>query len=255
MTKKHTSGNPGSADRIAPGNIITARELTTIQSERILLPAPGVLTHLQLRRYAGCPICNLHLHSMARRHDEIAAAGIQQIVVFHSAAEDMVPHQGQLPFAAVADPGRKLYGEFGVTASARAVLHPKAWTSPLNPRVYPIILRGIRAGGSPAPRHGDTALGLPADFLIEPDGRVRAAKYGRHCQRPLVRRRATAAGTRPGGQPLCPAQRLNSARRPDPSRRTAPHPSRDFVRFPDLDAKPDLLKGQESLSVWRTAKV
>jgi len=116
----------------------------------------------------------------SRRHDEIAAAGIQQIVVLHSAAEDMVPHQGQLPFAAVADPGRKLYGEFGVTASARAVLHPKAWTSPLNPRVYPIILRGIRAGGSPAPRHGDTALGLPADFLIEPDGRLRAAKYGRH---------------------------------------------------------------------------
>jgi len=51
----------------------------------------------------------------------------------------MLPYQGQLPFAAVADPGRKLYGEFGVTASPRAVLHPKAWTSPLNPRVYPII--------------------------------------------------------------------------------------------------------------------
>jgi len=159
MTKKRTSDSHGSAARIAPGDTITARELTTIQSERILLPAPGVLTHLQFRRYAGCPICNLHLHSMARRHDEIAAAGIQEIVVFHSAAEDMLPYQGQLPFAGVADPGRKLYGEFGVTASPRAVLHPKAWTSPLNPRVYPIILRGIRAGGSPAPRHGDTALG------------------------------------------------------------------------------------------------
>ena len=180
MTNNRTSASSGSAGRIAPGDTITARELTTIQSERILLPAPGILTHLQFRRYAGCPICNLHLHSMARRHDEIAAAGIQEIVVFHSAAADMLPYQGQLPFAAVADPGRKLYGEFGVTASPRAVLHPKAWTSPLNPRVYPIIWRGIRAGGSPAPRHGDTALGLPADFLIEPDGRLLAAKYGRH---------------------------------------------------------------------------
>jgi peroxiredoxin len=180
MTKKHTSPSPGSAARIAPGDTITARELTTIKSQRILLPAPGILTHLQFRRYAGCPICNLHLQSMARRHDEIAAAGILEIVVFHSAAEDMLPYQGQLPFAAVADPGRKLYDEFGVTASPLAVLHPKAWTTPLNPRVYPIVLRGIRAGGSPAPRHGDTALGLPADFLIEADGRVRAAKYGRH---------------------------------------------------------------------------
>ncbi len=52
MTNKRTSGSVGSAARIAPGDTITARELTTIQSERILLPAPGVLTHLQFRRYA-----------------------------------------------------------------------------------------------------------------------------------------------------------------------------------------------------------
>ena len=49
MTNKLTSG---SARRIAPGDTITTRELTTIRSERILLPAPGVLTHLQFRRYA-----------------------------------------------------------------------------------------------------------------------------------------------------------------------------------------------------------
>ena len=65
MTKKRTSDSPGSAGRIAPGDTITARELTTIQSERILLPAPGTLTHLQFRRYAGCPICNLHLAGAA----------------------------------------------------------------------------------------------------------------------------------------------------------------------------------------------
>lgn len=180
-TIMHASGQRGTAGQlIAPGDTVAARELTTIRSERILMPAPGVLTHLQFRRYAGCPICNLHLQSMARRHDQIVGAGICEIVLFHSAAADMLPHQGQLPFAAVADPSRKLYREFGVTASPRAVLHPKAWTSPLHPRVYPMILRGIRSGGSPAPRHGDTALGLPADFLIEPDGRVRKAKYGRH---------------------------------------------------------------------------
>ena len=54
MTNKRTSDSPGSAGRIAPGDIITARELTTIQSQRILLPPPGILTHLQFRRYAGC---------------------------------------------------------------------------------------------------------------------------------------------------------------------------------------------------------
>jgi peroxiredoxin len=178
----HTPSGSRSATphRLAPGDAITPLELTTIRSERILVPAPDVLTHLQFRRYAGCPICNLHLRSVARRHDEIVAAGVREIAVFHSSVEDMLPHQGELPFAAVADPGRALYTAFGVESSLRAVLHPRAWSAPINPGTWSVVVRGIRAGGSPAPAKGESALGLPADFLIDPDGRVRAAKYGRH---------------------------------------------------------------------------
>jgi hypothetical protein len=62
----------------------------------------------------------------------------------------------------------------------RAVTHPRAWTTPLNPSVYPVVLRGLRNGGSPGPRHGETLLGLPADFRIDPAGRVVALRYGRH---------------------------------------------------------------------------
>jgi peroxiredoxin len=179
---KHTSPGSGSgtAHRFEPGDVVTPRELTTIRSERIVVPARDVLTHLQFRRYAGCPICNVHLRSVARRHDEIVAAGIREIAVFHSSMDDMLPHQGELPFAVVADPGRELYTAFGVESSLRAVLHPRAWSAPLNPRTWSVVMRGIRAGGSPSPARGESALGLPADFLIDPDGRIRAAKYGRH---------------------------------------------------------------------------
>ena len=144
------------------------------------VPDPQRLVHLQFRRYAGCPICNLHLRCVARRHDEIVAAGIREVAVFRSPAQDMLPHQGYLPFAAIADPQRLLYAEFGVEASRKAVTHPRAWTTPLNPRTYPVVLRGLRNGGSPGPRHGETVLGLPADFLIDPAGRVTALRYGRH---------------------------------------------------------------------------
>jgi hypothetical protein len=167
-------------DRMAVGDVVPTRELTTIRDSRITVPTPDALTHLQLRRYAGCPICNLHLRSVAKRHDEIVAAGIREVVVFHSRAGHMRPHQGQLPFDAIADPQRLLYKEFGVETSLRAVMHPRAWLTPMNPKTYPIVADGLRAGGSPAPRHGDSALGLPADFLITPEGRVRAVKYGRH---------------------------------------------------------------------------
>ena len=166
--------------QLSTGDTIASRVLTTIRSEAVPVPDPERLVHLQFRRYAGCPICNIHLRSTARRHEDIRAAGIGEVAVFHSPAEDMLPHQGDLPFAVVADPERLLYAEFGVEASRRAVMHPRAWTTPLNPSAYPVVLRGLRNGGSPGPRHGETVLGLPADFLIDRDGRVLALRYGRH---------------------------------------------------------------------------
>jgi peroxiredoxin len=166
--------------RFAPGDVVEPRELVTIRAERVRLPDSDRLTHLQFRRFAGCPICNVHLREVALRHDEIVAAGVQEIAVFHSAARDMLPHQGDLPFAAVADPGRELYAEFGVESSPRSVLHPRTWAAPLLPRTWSAMARGVRAGGSPLPSRGESILGLPADFLIEPDGRIRAAHYGRH---------------------------------------------------------------------------
>ncbi|WP_237109625.1 peroxiredoxin-like family protein [Nonomuraea sp. MG754425] len=144
------------------------------------MPAVHGLTHLQFRRYAGCPICNTHLRSISLRHDELRDARITDIAVFHFSAEAMRPHQGDLPFHVVADPERTLYQEFGVEVSPRAVLHPKALAAPFKSSTYATVVRGLRSGGSPAPPRGDNALGLPADFLIDADGLIVAAKYGRH---------------------------------------------------------------------------
>jgi peroxiredoxin len=166
--------------QLSVGDTIPSRVLTTIRGETVPIPDPERLIHLQFRRFAGCPICNVHLRSMARRHADIQAAGIRAVAVFHSPAEDMRPHQGDLPFAVVADPERLLYAEFGVEASRRAVTNPRAWGTPFRPSAYPIVLRGLRNGGSPGPRHGETVLGLPADFLIDPAGRIVALRYGRH---------------------------------------------------------------------------
>lgn len=173
------SGSSGCGRRLAPGDAIRRRELSTIQEEPVSVPAPGVLTHLQFRRFAGCPICNVHLRSVARRHDEIVDAGVHEVVFFHSTTESMLPYQGDLPFATVADPDKELYAEFGVESSRRANLHPKAWTSPLKPQAWSVVARGFRAGSKPGAQ-GESMLGLPADFLIGSDGYLLAAHYGSH---------------------------------------------------------------------------
>ena len=154
------------------GDKVGERKLTTIEGTDVAVPLPDAIVHLQFRRFAGCPICNLHMRDVARRHEEIADAGVVEVVVFHSAAEELRRYQADLPFAVVADPDRKLYREFGVESSIRSVLHPRAWRA---------AARGFRwrgLGGALAPR--ENHLGMPADFLIGADGTVRARKYGTH---------------------------------------------------------------------------
>jgi len=152
-----------------------ARELVTVAGESIPIPEPGKLVHLQLRRFAGCPICNLHLRSVVRRHDELVAAGVREVVVFHSTPEEFRKYQADLPFALVADPKKELYAELGVEKSIRAVLDPRAW-----PGIVRGLIRTAREEKLPLGDHEGGSLGLPGDFLIDCDGRIVASKYSEH---------------------------------------------------------------------------
>ena len=60
------------------GDIVRPLELTTIHGNPVRIPDSERLTHLQFRRFAGCPACNVHLRSIARRHEDILAAGIRE---------------------------------------------------------------------------------------------------------------------------------------------------------------------------------
>jgi peroxiredoxin len=163
---------PTTTSKIEPGDVLAERELRAITGEPVRLPDPEGLTHLQFRRYATCPLCNLHLRSIIQRHDDIAAAGIREVVVFHSPADELLEYQADLPFAVIADPDKLLYQEFGVETAPRALL---------NPRVWPAGIRGALHARRPLPGtpHGGI-LGLPADFLIATDATVLARKYGAH---------------------------------------------------------------------------
>jgi hypothetical protein len=161
-------------------DVVTPHRLPVVVGEPVAVPDPELLVHLQFRRFAGCPVCNLHLRSIVRRLPEITAAGVREVVVFHSSAADLREHVRDLPFVVVPDPHKRLYREFGVESSRRALL---------NPRVWPAILRAVATATwallrgrerPPALNPAGGRLGLPADFLIAPDGTVLAAKHGEH---------------------------------------------------------------------------
>lgn len=159
-----------------PPSTITRAEFNSVTGELILVPDPERLVHLQFRRFAGCPICNLHLRSFVSRHDELERAGVRAVVFFHSPADELAEHTADLPFATVADPDKVVYRRFGVEAGARALLDPRSWSA----IVRGSALTAVGRFGLPSLRPANGRLGLPADFLIAPGARVLACKYGRH---------------------------------------------------------------------------
>ncbi|MBZ4423150.1 peroxiredoxin-like family protein [Myxococcus sp. RHSTA-1-4] len=159
-----------SSSRRVAGEILSPFSLETLSHGRLQVPGPG-LVHLQFRRFAGCPICSLHLRSFARGLSRLEAAGITSVAFFHSSAESLRPYHADLPLPVVPDPERIWYRAFGVERSLRSILDPRSWGA------------GVRGmvGAPSNPLAGEGGhLGLPADFLVAPDGRILDVHYGAH---------------------------------------------------------------------------
>src|SRR5579864_5367047 len=151
------------------GDSVSATTLESVTGELINLPDPIRLVHLQFRRFVDCPICNTHIAGLRRRAREIDAAGVREVIVFHSSARSIRSYQKDLPFDLVGDPKKAIYREFGVEASL-GFLTPKSLGAAMRGVGHGHF--GLRLGGGP--------FGLPADFLIAPSGQIEAVKYGRH---------------------------------------------------------------------------
>jgi peroxiredoxin len=151
------------------GDIFPATTLESVSGESIKLPDPNHLVHLQLRRFVDCAICNTHIAELRKRAREIEAAGIKEVIVFHSSARSIRSYQKDLPFLLVGDPKKALYREFGVEASL-AFLSAKSLGAAMRGVAHGHF--GLRLAGGP--------FGLPAEFLIAPSGQIKAAKYGTH---------------------------------------------------------------------------
>lgn len=176
-----TPANRAARQSLSPGDPVRRRTLVDVTGHELSLPPRDGLVHLQFRRFAGCPVCDLHLRTFERRAGEIASAGVRGVVVFHSDRETLLNYGAdRLPFSVVADPEKALYVEFGVEAAPRALLDPRAWLHILIAVLSYLWLVVRRRRLLPPKRAQGGRLGLPADFLVTSDGVVVASHYGEH---------------------------------------------------------------------------
>ncbi len=157
--------------QLISGTQIKNIELHDIYGNKIHIPQAKHWTHLQFRRYSGCAVCNLHLHSFIARNKELNASNIQEVVIFNSTPERILADLPNCPLNIVSDAEGHLYSEFGVGKAVMAVFNPSVW---------PAAIRGAAKFGIQLPRDNETSWGLPADFLIDKDGLIAAVHYGKH---------------------------------------------------------------------------
>lgn len=157
--------------KLTRGTQLKPYQLLDIHGQPINIPESGRWTHIQFRRYSGCAVCNLHLHSFITRHNELAASHIQEVVVFNSTPERILADLPQSPLRLISDVDKHLYTQFGVGTAVMAVFNPAVWIP---------AMRGAAQFGVRLPRDEETSWGLPADFLIDEEGKIVAVHYGKH---------------------------------------------------------------------------
>lgn len=146
-----------------------------IHGNTLNIPDLQNFTHLQFRRFAGCPICNLHMATLKARAAELQQNRIHEVIVFYSEDKSIKQYLHDIPFTLIADPHKQYYAYFGVERSLKSVFDPRAW-----PAALIGLVKNISRILGMLPNQDESMFGLPADFLIDPQGKIIALKYGQH---------------------------------------------------------------------------
>jgi peroxiredoxin len=160
--------------RLTAGTLAPVFAADALGGRRVDLAAlRGRTVLVKFYRFATCPVCTLHVHKFIRDYGVLEALGLTTLVVYHSPADKLEKsRQEPAPFALVPDPEKRIFRAFGVETGLAGMFSPAVM------RDYAAALIEGFPPGLLTSEGGIT--GNPADFLIDAEGRVAFAHYGKH---------------------------------------------------------------------------
>ncbi|MFZ2889466.1 redoxin domain-containing protein [Sulfuricurvum sp.] len=128
---------------------------------------------LSFYRYASCPFCNLRVHESIQKRDYFQTLGLEMIAVFQSPDDKLAEYVGKQPlnYPIIGDPSLDIYKLYHVETSWLGLI--KAFFIRPHQILKSIFLRGFFPGSIE-----NEIQRLPADFLINPMGKIEIAYYG-----------------------------------------------------------------------------
>ena len=123
-------------------------------------------------RFASCPFCNLRVNELVQRFNELND-DFTIIAIFDSPLDNLTRHTKghNAPFPILADKENKYYKKYGIEHSVVGMLKGIIFR-------MPTLLKGMFKGYIPLVIKGRMTT-MPADFLIDREGNIKTAYYGK----------------------------------------------------------------------------
>lgn len=126
-------------------------------------------------RHAGCPFCNLRVHTLTKIHEELKAQGMEMIFFFESPKHILLRsifHKEVSPIPLISDPKKEWYDKYGLESSGykSAMSHLTSF-----------VQTAIKAKKEGVPIHpmagGESIKTMPAEFLVDKSLIIRKMHY------------------------------------------------------------------------------
>jgi len=161
------------AVRLVAGIAVPNFSVTDLEGEPVTAQTyAGRRLWLILARFAACPFCSLLLRDVVERHEAVAAAGVEVLVIFPSSEKrvSQFAKKYQPGFRVAADPEQVAFEQFGSETSwegemRSAVNIPKVLKALLTTKMNPLAI-------------DDAPHRMPSGYLIEANGMIGRVHYG-----------------------------------------------------------------------------
>lgn len=147
---------------------------TDLWNNKISVPSNEKWTYLSFHRFAACPFCSLRTNELIKHYELFEKHNIEVISIWPSERDILLRYVGnkKSPFPMLSDRGKRIYKTYGITKSSasgaiRLLLHPQ------------LIIKALRNMYKNMEVDADPKL-MPASFLIDTDGIIQMAYYGKH---------------------------------------------------------------------------
>lgn len=160
--------------RLTPGKPISNFTLPSLDGSPWSLDSLNGRPYLlAFFRFAACPFCNLRLHNLISQLDQFPD-DFTIVAVFESPLNDLQRYaeRHQAPFPILADEGGKLHSSYGVEHSWWGVIKGMLLR-------FPALLHAMFGKGYMPLSITGAMNTMPADFLVDRQGIIREAYYGK----------------------------------------------------------------------------